>query len=160
MCTRQSTSRSWSSTCATPSAAVKRSRAKSPTWPRNRSSISTSGASSASARKDCGTILGLEMAALKEGEDIIEPLRERIVGCVAAEDVFDPHELDEDGDKRVLVGAGQLIAEETAAHIEDAGIESVPIRSMLTCEARRGTCRMCYGRTLATIDPLALCVAV
>jgi len=110
--------------------------------------------------EDCGTILGLEMAALKEGEDIIEPLRERIVGCVAAEDVFDPHELDEDGDKRVLVGAGQLIAEETAAHIEDAGIESVRIRSVLTCEARRGICRMCYGRNLATMDRVDLGEAV
>src|SRR5258706_359316 len=100
------------------------------------------------------------MSALKEGEDIIEPLRERIVGCVAAEDVFDPHELDEDGDKKVLVGAGQLIAEETAAHIEDAGIESVRIRSVLTCEARRGICRMCYGRNLATMDRVDLGEAV
>jgi DNA-directed RNA polymerase subunit beta' len=50
--------------------------------------------------EDCGTILGLEIGALKEGEDVIEPLRERIVGTVAAEDVEDPHELDEFGDPR------------------------------------------------------------
>ncbi|HWZ27906.1 MAG TPA: DNA-directed RNA polymerase subunit beta', partial [Gemmatimonadales bacterium] len=62
--------------------------------------------------EDCGTILGLEMTALKEGEDIIEPLRERIVGSVPADDVFDPHELDQDGDQKLLVAAGGLITEE------------------------------------------------
>src|SRR5258708_20375618 len=100
------------------------------------------------------------MAALKEGEDMREAVGEWSGGCVAAEDVFDPNELDEDGDKRVVVGAGQLIAEETAAHIEDAGIESVRIRSVLTCEARRGICRMCYGRNLATMDRVDLGEAV
>jgi DNA-directed RNA polymerase subunit beta' len=102
--------------------------------------------------EDCGTILGLEMSALKEGEDIIEPLRERIVGNVALEAVLDPHELDEHGQPKVKVEAGQLIDEETAQAIDDAGIESVKIRSVLTCEARRGICRMCYGRNLATMD--------
>jgi DNA-directed RNA polymerase subunit beta' len=102
--------------------------------------------------EDCGTILGLEMSALKEGEDIIEPLRERLVGNVALEAVLDPHELDEHGEPRVKVEAGQLIDEETAQAIDDAGIESVKIRSVLTCEARRGICRMCYGRNLATMD--------
>jgi DNA-directed RNA polymerase subunit beta' len=102
--------------------------------------------------EDCGTVLGLEMSALKEGEDIVEPLAERIVGCVAADDVFDPAELDEHGDARLLVGAGQLISEETAQAIEDAGIETVRIRSVLTCESKRGLCRMCYGRNLATMD--------
>src|SRR5213594_1208854 len=102
--------------------------------------------------EDCGTILGLEMSALKEGEDIIEPLRERIVGCVAADRVEDPHELDERDQKKVLVEAGTLIDEETAQLIEDAGIEKVQIRSVLTCESKRGVCRMCYGRNLATMD--------
>jgi len=110
--------------------------------------------------EDCGTILGLEMSALKEGEDIIEPLRERIVGNVAADDVFDPHELDEHGDPKLLAAAGQLIDEETAAVIEDAGIETVRIRSVLTCEARRGICRMCYGRNLATMEMVDLGEAV
>src|SRR5207249_7074849 len=110
--------------------------------------------------EDCGTILGLEMSALKEGEDIIEPLRERIVGCVALEEVMDPHELDEDSRPRVLVEAGKLITEETSQAIEDAGIEMVKIRSVLTCEAKRGVCRMCYGRNLATMDMVDLGEAV
>src|SRR5881628_1940846 len=110
--------------------------------------------------EDCGTILGLEMAALKEGEDIIEPLRERLVGCVALDEVADPHELDEDERPKVLVEAGKLITEETAQAIEDAGIEAVRIRSVLTCEAKRGVCRMCYGRNLATMDMVDLGEAV
>ncbi|HTR20358.1 MAG TPA: DNA-directed RNA polymerase subunit beta', partial [Gemmatimonadales bacterium] len=110
--------------------------------------------------EDCGTILGLEMAALKEGEDIIEPLRERLVGVVALDEVSDPHELDEDGRPKILVEAGKLIDEETAQAIEDAGIETVRIRSVLTCEARRGVCRMCYGRNLATMDMVDLGEAV
>jgi len=110
--------------------------------------------------EDCGTILGLEMSALKEGEDIIEPLRERIVGCVALEEVMDPHELDEDGRPKVLVEAGKLVIEETSQAIEDAGIETVKIRSVLTCEAKRGVCRMCYGRNLATMDMVDLGEAV
>src|SRR6267143_1852467 len=110
--------------------------------------------------EDCGTILGLEMSALKEGEDIIEPLRERIVGCVARDEVMDPHELDEDERPKVLVEAGKLITEETAQAIEDAGLEAVRIRSVLTCEAKRGVCRMCYGRNLATMDMVDLGEAV
>jgi DNA-directed RNA polymerase subunit beta' len=110
--------------------------------------------------EDCGTILGLEMAALKEGEDIIEPLRERLVGNVALEEVTDPHELDEHGRPKVLVEAGKPIDEDTAQQIEDAGIESVKIRSVLTCEARRGICRMCYGRNLATMGLVDLGEAV
>jgi DNA-directed RNA polymerase subunit beta' len=110
--------------------------------------------------EDCGTILGLEMSALKEGEDIIEPLRERVVGCVALDEVMDPHELDEDGRAKVLVEAGKLITEETSQAIEDAGIETVKIRSVLTCEAKRGVCRMCYGRNLATMDMVDLGEAV
>src|SRR6266849_5067908 len=110
--------------------------------------------------EDCGTILGLEMSALKEGEDIIEPLRERVVGCVALEEVMDPHELDEDSRPKVLVEAGKLITEETSQAIEDAGIEMVKIRSVLTCEAKRGVCRMCYGRNLATMDMVDLGEAV
>src|SRR5467141_3640657 len=110
--------------------------------------------------EDCGTILGLEMSALKEGEDIIEPLRERLVGNVALDEVRDPHELDEDSRPKVLVEAGQLILEETSQAIEDAGIEAVKMRSVLTCEAKRGVCRMCYGRNLATMDMVDLGEAV
>src|SRR5687768_2924121 len=101
--------------------------------------------------EDCGTIMGLEVGALKEGEDVIEPLAERIVGNVAAEDIEDPHETDESGRPTMLAEAGQLIDEETAQHVEDSGLETVKIRSVLTCEAKRGLCRMCYGRNLATM---------
>jgi DNA-directed RNA polymerase subunit beta' len=101
--------------------------------------------------EDCGTILGLEVGALKEGEDIIEPLAERIVGTVAAEDIYDVHEIDESGQRTLLVEAGQLIDEDMAAGIEESGLETVKIRSVLTCEAKRGLCQMCYGRNLATM---------
>jgi DNA-directed RNA polymerase subunit beta' len=110
--------------------------------------------------EDCGTILGLDMTALKEGEDVIESLGERIVGSVAGEDVLDPHQLDEHGDPRLIVQAGQLVSEEIADAIEDAGIERVKIRSVLTCEARRGICRMCYGRNLATMEMVDMGEAV
>ena len=93
---------------------------------------------------DCGTILGLRVGDLKEGEEIIESMEDRIIGRVAAEDVFDP----ESGD--VIVQAGELINEEIAKRIGDSGLESVMIRSVLTCEAPRGICALCYGRNLAT----------
>ncbi|MGA2383743.1 MAG: DNA-directed RNA polymerase subunit beta' [Gemmatimonadales bacterium] len=112
------------------------------------------------SEEDCGTVLGLDVEALKEGEDIVEPLSERIVGCVAADDIFDPHELDEHGDPKLLVAAGQLIDEQIAQLIEDAGIEMVRIRSVLTCEAKRGLCRMCYGRNLATMEMVDIGEAV
>ncbi len=93
--------------------------------------------------RDCGTILGLRIGDLKEGEEIIEPLKDRILGRVAAEDVFDD-------EGNVLVEAGELINEEEADKIYHAGIETVMIRSVLTCEAKRGVCAFCYGRNLAT----------
>jgi DNA-directed RNA polymerase subunit beta' len=103
------------------------------------------------AEEDCGTIMGLVVGALKEGEDVIEPLSERIVGNVAAEDIEDPHETDESGRPTMLAEAGELISEETANAIENSGLETVKIRSVLTSEAKRGLCRMCYGRNLATM---------
>ncbi|MEZ5358944.1 MAG: DNA-directed RNA polymerase subunit beta' [Candidatus Zixiibacteriota bacterium] len=93
---------------------------------------------------DCGTILGLDVTALKEGEEVIESLSDRILGRVVLEDVFDP--VSED----ILVEAGSLINEDDAMAIEDAGVESVKIRSVLTCESERGVCAKCYGRNLAT----------
>src|ERR1017187_5092965 len=110
--------------------------------------------------EDCGTVLGLDTAPLKEGENVVEPLRDRILGTVASEDVTDPHVLDEFGDPRLLVGAGQEIDEEIAQKIDDAGIEHVKIRSVLTCECKRGVCRMCYGRNLATMEMVDLGEAV
>ncbi|MBN1540513.1 DNA-directed RNA polymerase subunit beta' [candidate division KSB1 bacterium] len=93
---------------------------------------------------DCGTILGLRVSDLKEGEEVIESMHDRIVGRVAAEDVFDP----DSGD--VLVQAGELIDETKATLVANTGIESVMIRSVLTCEALRGVCAFCYGRNLAS----------
>jgi DNA-directed RNA polymerase subunit beta' len=93
---------------------------------------------------DCGTILGIEIGALKEGEEVIEPISERILGRVASDDIFDPIA------NEILVEAGSQIKEEDARAIEDAGIERVKIRSVLTCELRRGVCARCYGRNLAT----------
>jgi DNA-directed RNA polymerase subunit beta' len=104
--------------------------------------------------EDCGTILGIEMTALKEGEDIIEPLKDRIVGNVALEDVYDPI------DGELLVEAGELVDEGASEAIEDAGIQSVKIRSVLTCEAKRGICRNCYGRNLATMKVVDIGEAV
>ena len=97
------------------------------------------------AEEDCGTILGVETSALKEGEDIIEPLADRIAGNVALEDVHDPV-----SGERILE-AGALIGEEEAAAVENAGKQSVRIRSVLTCDTRRGVCQKCYGRNLATM---------
>ncbi|RKZ30689.1 DNA-directed RNA polymerase subunit beta' [bacterium] len=93
--------------------------------------------------KDCGTIRGVERSALKEGEDIVIPLRERIAGRIAAEDIYDPVT------EKVIIEAGDEISDEKALEIEDCGIEKVPIRSVLTCEARHGVCAKCYGRDLA-----------
>jgi len=94
--------------------------------------------------EDCGTIMGLHVGDLKEGEEIIEPLRDRILGRVTSEDVYDP----DSGD--ILIEAGILIDEDLADLIVAKGIDSVGIRSVLTCEAPRGVCIKCYGRNLAT----------
>lgn len=93
---------------------------------------------------DCGTILGIETYPIKEGERVIESLADRVLGRVAVDDVFDPLTGD------LVVKAGELIDEEKAHIIEESAIESVKIRSVLTCEAERGVCAMCYGRNLAT----------
>src|SRR5256885_2654035 len=102
--------------------------------------------------EDCGTIQGLEISALKEGEDVIEPLAERIVGNFAAEDVEDPHELDESGRRTLVVEAGQLLDEDKGRQIEECRIEMIKIRSGLTCAAQRGVCRVCYRRHPATMN--------
>ena len=94
--------------------------------------------------EDCGTILGLEITALKEGEEIIEPLGDRVLGRVAAEDVIDPITND------IIVEAGEEIDEEAAAAIDESAIDKVKIRSVLTCESPRGVCAKCYGRNLST----------
>jgi DNA-directed RNA polymerase subunit beta' len=104
--------------------------------------------------EDCGTILGISVSALKEGEEVIESLRDRILGRVVLEDVFDPI-TDE-----IIVQAGEEVKEEQAVQIEDAGIDSVRIRSVLTCESKRGVCAKCYGRNLATMKMVNIGEAV
>ncbi|HLA38820.1 MAG TPA: DNA-directed RNA polymerase subunit beta', partial [Candidatus Glassbacteria bacterium] len=101
--------------------------------------------------EDCGTILGLDISALKEGEEVIEPLRDRIVGRTALEDVIDPINKEPDGNPILIVRAGDEISEEASRMVEECGIERVRIRSVLTCEAERGLCQKCYGRDLATM---------
>jgi DNA-directed RNA polymerase subunit beta' len=92
---------------------------------------------------DCGTTDGLPIGAIVESGETIEALRDRIVGRVALEDV-------RDYENNIIVGANQEITEPLAVAIEKAGIETVKIRSVLTCESKRGVCVMCYGRNLAT----------
>jgi DNA-directed RNA polymerase subunit beta' len=106
---------------------------------------------------DCGTIRGLSVGALKDGEDIIEPLADRVLGRVAAEDVVHPIS------SETVVEAGASIDEEISARIDEAakaGLEKIRIRSVLTCDARRGVCASCYGRNLATGRPVDLGEAV
>ena len=93
---------------------------------------------------DCGTLRGLEVSALKDNEDIVEPLSERILGRVSVHDVYDPIS------NELILASGEEITEEIAARIDETSIETVEIRSALTCETRRGICAKCYGRNLST----------
>ncbi|MFN8691169.1 MAG: DNA-directed RNA polymerase subunit beta', partial [Cyclobacteriaceae bacterium] len=93
---------------------------------------------------DCGTLRGLKVTALKDNEDIVEPLSERIVGRVSVHDVYDPLS------EQLICAANQEITEDIAKQIEETSIEEVEIRSLLTCESRVGGCAKCYGRNLST----------
>jgi DNA-directed RNA polymerase subunit beta' len=93
--------------------------------------------------QDCGTLDGLIVTSLTEGGEIIEHIGDRILGRVALDDILDPVTGD------VLVEANTEIDETLVKRIEDAGLEKVKIRSVLTCQSRRGICTMCYGRDLA-----------
>ena len=103
---------------------------------------------------DCGTLRGLECRALKEGDEVVSTLAERILGRVSVHDVINPHT------SEILVKAGEEITEAKAQAVEDAGIEMVEIRSVLTCESKKGVCRKCYGRNLATSKMVQLGEAV
>jgi len=92
---------------------------------------------------DCGTMDGIEMTALLEGGEVIEPLDERILGRVALEDIYDPH-TDE-----FIVEANSELDEAAVQRVVEAGIDRVKIRSVLTCQERHGVCGACYGRDLA-----------
>ncbi|MCU0452403.1 MAG: DNA-directed RNA polymerase subunit beta' [Bacteroidetes bacterium] len=96
------------------------------------------------AEEDCGTIKGVLTGALKEGEDVKEPLAERILGRVSLQEVVDPLT------GATIVHAGELIDEEKSTAISETSIEAVLIRSVLTCDSRRGVCAKCYGRDLTT----------
>ncbi len=93
---------------------------------------------------DCGTVDGIEARAIVESGEIIEPLRDRIIGRVTLERITDPFT------GEVIVDINEEMNEEKSSAIQDAGIEKVKIRSVLTCASRRGVCARCYGRDLAT----------
>ncbi|MCZ6521244.1 MAG: DNA-directed RNA polymerase subunit beta', partial [Bacteroidetes bacterium] len=94
--------------------------------------------------KDCGTLRGLVVSALKDNEEIVETLSERILGRVTVHDIYDPM-TDE-----LIIEANQQITEKISRQIEGTIIEDVEIRSVLTCETKQGVCANCYGRNLAT----------
>ena len=93
---------------------------------------------------DCGTLRGITVEPLKKNEEVVETLEERIVGRTSLDDVCDPIT------EELLVSAGEHISESIAEKIENSAIESVEVRSPLTCEAKTGICAKCYGRNLAT----------
>jgi len=94
--------------------------------------------------EDCGTLRGISVSALRDNEDIIEPLYDRILGRTSLHNVYDPVS------DELLVNAGTIITEDIAHKINDAGVETMDIRSVLTCESHRGVCVKCYGKNLAS----------
>ena len=104
--------------------------------------------------EDCGTLRGIEVFPLKDNEEIIEPLSERILGRVSIHDVYDPIT------NELIVASGDEITEIVANKIDETAIESVEIRSVLTCETLSGVCAKCYGRNLATAAMVNLGEAV
>jgi DNA-directed RNA polymerase subunit beta' len=94
--------------------------------------------------EDCGTLRGIATTALKDNEDIIEPLSDRIEGRTSLHNVYDPQT------EELLAAAGDEITPEIAKKIEEAAVEFVEIRSVLTCESKRGVCVKCYGKNLAS----------
>ena len=94
--------------------------------------------------EDCGTLRGVEVKPLKKNEEIVESLGERILGRISLHDVINP------SNNELLVASGEEITSEIVSKIEDAPIESVEVRSPLTCEAKKGICVNCYGRNLST----------
>jgi len=94
--------------------------------------------------EDCGTLRGIATSALKDNEDIIEALSDRIEGRMSLHDVFHPVT------EELMIGAGEEISAEMAKQIDESGIETVEIRSVLTCESKRGVCVRCYGKNLAS----------
>jgi len=96
------------------------------------------------SQEDCETLRGISISALKENEDIVQPLYDRILGRTTLYDVYDPIS------NELIIEAGQEINEKFAQQIDATAIETVEIRSVLTCESRKGVCVKCYGRNLAS----------
>src|SRR6202012_3288792 len=92
---------------------------------------------------DCGTVDGIYVSSIVESGEIIEPLRDRVIGRVSLEKI-------KDYEGNVVVDVNQEVTEDLANGIAEAGIERVKIRSVLTCESKRGVCALCYGRNLAS----------
>ena len=103
---------------------------------------------------DCGTDEGVEVRAFTDGKEVIEPLKQRIVGRTAFVDIVDP------ATDEVIVEQNEMIMEADADKIEAAGIETVAIRAVMTCHARTGVCAKCYGRNLATGEEVNIGEAV
>lgn len=93
---------------------------------------------------DCGTVEGLTMTPIVEGGDVVEPLKDRVLGRVVAEDVFLPG-----NDEDPIVTRNTLLDEQWVAKLEEASVESIKVRSTITCESAFGVCGLCYGRDLA-----------
>jgi DNA-directed RNA polymerase subunit beta' len=93
---------------------------------------------------DCGTTEGIEIRSIIESGEVIEPLRDRIIGRVSVHDVRDPF------GGSVIVGANEEVTEDKATHVDASGVDHIRIRSVLTCASARGVCALCYGRDLAT----------
>jgi DNA-directed RNA polymerase subunit beta' len=104
--------------------------------------------------EDCGTENGVYVEAVVEGENVIETLSERVLGRVVLEDVIDPN-TDE-----IIVKKDEMVDEDHLEQIENSGIERIKIRSVLSCESKRGICSKCYGRDLARNEPVSVGEAV
>jgi DNA-directed RNA polymerase subunit beta' len=96
------------------------------------------------SERDCGTLRGLVVGALKRNEEVVESLYDRILGRTCLHDIYNPVS------GELIVGSGNELTEDISHQIEDSGIDQVEIRSVLTCESRKGVCAKCYGRNLAT----------
>lgn len=95
------------------------------------------------SERDCGTLRGLQVTALKRNEEVVETLFDRILGRVNLHDIYHPNT------GELIVSAGNELNEEYSRAIEEAGVEQVEIRSVLTCESKKGVCALCYGRNLS-----------
>ncbi|NCP22032.1 MAG: DNA-directed RNA polymerase subunit beta' [Zetaproteobacteria bacterium] len=103
---------------------------------------------------DCGTLRGLEVSALKKNDEVVESLAERIVGRVSLQDVINPL------NNEVVIKAGEVVTDEIAETIENSPIDTVEVRTALTCEAKHGICAKCYGYSLSTRSMVQLGEAV